>query len=66
MEEKGIQFYVNQYLIGHPDEVRNPEDLSLTHSWLWHPALQDVASAIGLAALANLSADVDTMNAARR
>lgn len=67
IEDRGVQFYVNRYLIGHPDEVQSQEDLeSPANSWIWHPDLQDIMSAIGMAALANLSADVDMMNVARQ
>ncbi|ENH73065.1 Transcriptional regulatory protein moc3 [Fusarium oxysporum f. sp. cubense race 1] len=65
LEEQGVQFYVNRYLIGHPDEPRSPGDLSHTE-WLWDPAVQDVMAAVGLASLSNLKDDPSMMTIARQ
>lgn len=65
LEEQGVQFYVNRYLIGHPDEPRSPGDLSHTE-WLWDPAVQDVMAAVGLASLSNLKDDSSMMTIARQ
>ncbi|KAF4332945.1 transcriptional regulatory moc3 [Fusarium beomiforme] len=65
LEEQGIQFYINRYLIGHPDEPRSPGDLSHTE-WLWDPAVQDVMAAVGLASLSNLRDDPNMMTIARQ
>ncbi|KAF5005642.1 hypothetical protein FDECE_7919 [Fusarium decemcellulare] len=65
LEEQGVQFYVNRYLIGHPDEPRTPGDLSSTE-WLWDPAVQDVMTAVGLASLSNLRGDHSLMTTARQ
>jgi hypothetical protein len=59
-----MQFYVNRYLLGHPDEPKRPQDLAMA-TWVWHPALQDIMTAIGLAGLSNLSSSSDLMNVAR-
>jgi hypothetical protein len=64
MEEQGIQFYVNRYLIGHPEEPKTAQDVASV-PWLWHPSLQDSMTAVGLAGLANLSGNADTMAMAR-
>ncbi|KAM5345550.1 hypothetical protein ACJ41O_011411 [Fusarium nematophilum] len=65
LEEQGVQFYVNRYLIGHPDEPRSPGDLPSTE-WLWDPAVQDVMTAVGLASLSNLRSDHNLMTMARQ
>lgn len=64
MEEQGLHFYVNRYLLGHPDEPKSPQDLA-TEPWMWHPALQDVMCAVGLAGLYNLNGNVKMMAMAR-
>ncbi|KAF5019784.1 hypothetical protein F66182_8221 [Fusarium sp. NRRL 66182] len=65
LEEQGIQFYVNRYLIGHPDEPGSPNELPNTE-WLWDPSVQDVMTAVGLASLANLKGDSNLMTTARQ
>ncbi|KAF9875651.1 hypothetical protein CkaCkLH20_07032 [Colletotrichum karsti] len=64
LEEQGLQFYVNRYLVGHPDEVKSAQDLA-GEPWVWHPALQDVMTAVGLAGLYNLTGNVEMMATAR-
>lgn len=64
-EEQGVQFYINRYLIGHPDEPKTAGDLSSTQ-WLWSPALQDIMAAVGLAGLSNLKSDRNLMTVARQ
>ncbi|KAL0767473.1 hypothetical protein CaCOL14_009712 [Colletotrichum acutatum] len=64
LEEQGVQFYVNRYLIGHPDEPKNGQDLN-TEGWIWHPAVQDVMCAVGLAGLHNLTGNAKMMSTAR-
>ena len=65
LEEQGFQFYVNRYLVGHPDEPRNSEELK-SYEWLFHPALRDVSAALGLAGLSNLRGDSELMTDARQ
>ncbi|RGP69756.1 hypothetical protein FLONG3_7708 [Fusarium longipes] len=65
IEDQGVQFYVNRYLIGHPDEPRYPGDLTNTE-WLWDPAVQDIMAAVGLASLSNLRSDSSMMTMARQ
>ncbi|KAF5673092.1 hypothetical protein FHETE_3577 [Fusarium heterosporum] len=65
LDEQGTQFYLNRYLIGHPDEPRSPSDLPNT-GWLWDPAVQDVMAAVGLASLSNLRDDPSMMTIARQ
>ncbi|KAL0930757.1 White-opaque regulator 1-like protein 2 [Colletotrichum truncatum] len=64
LEEQGLQFYVNRYLVGHPDEPKSANDLA-AEPWLWHPALQDVMCAVGLAGLYNLTGNMEMMATAR-
>ncbi|OHW96399.1 C6 zinc finger domain-containing-like protein [Colletotrichum incanum] len=64
LEEQGVQFYVNRYLIGHPDEPKSGQDLA-TEGWIWHPAVQDVMCAVGLAGLYNLTGNMEMMATAR-
>ncbi|KAK2042270.1 hypothetical protein LZ31DRAFT_526531 [Colletotrichum somersetense] len=64
LEEQGVQFYVNRYLIGHPDEPKSGQELA-TEGWIWHPAMQDVMCAVGLAGLYNLTGNVEMMATAR-
>lgn len=65
LEEQGFQFYVNRYLVGHPDEPRNSEELK-SYEWLFNPALRDVSAALGLASLSNLRNENELMTDARR
>ncbi|KAK7403612.1 hypothetical protein QQX98_010624 [Neonectria punicea] len=65
LEEQGVQFYINRYLIGHPDEPRTASDLAALE-WLWDPSLQDVMTAVGLASLSNLRGDKSLMTTARQ
>ena len=65
LEEQGFQFYVNRYLLGHPDEPKTWEDLR-GYDWLWTPTLKDVSTALGLAGLSNLREDNELMIVARR
>jgi hypothetical protein len=65
LEEQGVQFYINRYLIGHPDEPRSAGDLTSTE-WLWDPSLQDIMTAVGLASLSNLRGDKALMSTARQ
>lgn len=54
MEDQGMHFYVNRYLVGLPDEPKYTSDITASH-WIWNPALQHIVSAIGLAGLSNLT-----------
>lgn len=65
LEEQGFQFYVNRYLVGHPDEPSNSDELK-AYEWIYTPALRDVSAALGLAGLSNLRNDAELMEDARR
>ncbi|KAH7354075.1 hypothetical protein B0T11DRAFT_287996 [Plectosphaerella cucumerina] len=64
IEEQGVHFYVNRYLVGLPDEPKSTSDITASH-WIWNPALQHIAAAIGLAGLSNLTGNAEMMAAAR-
>jgi hypothetical protein len=65
LEEQGFQFYVNRYLVGHPDEAMSLDELR-SDTLLWDPALKDVSAALGLASLSNLRGDYEMMIDARK
>jgi hypothetical protein len=65
-DQQGVQFYIHQYVIGHPDEPKVPDDVWTSASWVRHPALQDIMAATGLAGLANLTGNKDMMTVARQ
>lgn len=52
----GVSFYVQRFIIGYPDEARNPTDLN-DQIWFRHPSSQSTMAALGLAALGNLNGD---------
>ncbi|CAN8097082.1 unnamed protein product [Discula destructiva] len=54
--ESGVAFYVEHYLLGYPDEVRDSSALSGSE-WFRHPAAQTTMAALGLAAMGNLHND---------
>lgn len=64
MEDQGMHFYVNRYLVGLPDEPKYTSDITASH-WIWNPALQHIVSAIGLAGLSNLTGNTAMMGVAR-
>jgi hypothetical protein len=53
LDEQGSQFFINRYIIGHPDEPRTTQEFQSVQ-WASDPALRDVMTAVGLAGLANL------------
>ncbi|KAK0385811.1 hypothetical protein NLU13_6988 [Sarocladium strictum] len=64
LDEQGTSFYINRYVIGHPDEPRTAEDL-VDVPWIWSPILNDAMVALGLAGLSNLRGDTELMTTAR-
>jgi hypothetical protein len=63
--DKGVQFYVQNYLVGHPDEVRTLPEMQ-TVVWITYPGIPEVMAAIGLGGLANLTRDPEMETAARQ
>jgi hypothetical protein len=66
IEDQAFQFYVNRYLVGHPDEPKSMDELQASCQWLWDPAVKDINTAVGLASLSNLRNDAELMTAARQ
>ncbi|KAK4230778.1 hypothetical protein QBC38DRAFT_451807 [Podospora fimiseda] len=60
--DKGIQFYLEHYVIGLPDEPRAGQELRGVQ-WVHAPATRNIMAAVGLAGLANLNGDkeMDTL-----
>jgi hypothetical protein len=52
--EKGMQFFIDHYLVGFPDEPKTHQEVG-QREWLSHPSIQTVMSAVGLAGLSNLT-----------
>lgn len=64
LEEQGIQFYIDRYVLAHREEPADIRALSSTN-WLWHPAQREVMAAVGLAGLSNVLGRHDMMTHAR-
>ncbi|KAL2270292.1 hypothetical protein VTJ83DRAFT_2476 [Remersonia thermophila] len=54
--DKAIRFYIQNYIIGLPDEPRTAKDLQGTR-WLHSREMRNIMAAVGLAAMSNLSGD---------
>lgn len=70
MFEKGIQFYVDRYILGYPQEPRTSEDIQDV-PWMSTPGVADVMvadvmAAVGLSAMSNLTGDKELDIAARQ
>lgn len=65
IEEQGVSFYVDRYLIGHPDEPKTASELSQAE-WLGSPALQDIMIAVGVASMSHIKRDRSLMITARQ
>jgi len=63
-EERGVQFYVDHYLLGFPDEPKTPTEL-YEKTWLYHPSIRTIMAAVGLAARSNLTGDDEMKSVAR-
>jgi hypothetical protein len=63
--DKGIHFYIQHYLIGHPDEARSLQDLREI-KWLNKPNVTDMMAAVGLASLSNLTGQKELETIARQ
>ncbi|KAI2639667.1 hypothetical protein GGS26DRAFT_277816 [Hypomontagnella submonticulosa] len=55
MEQQGLQFYINRYLMGHPDSPRTGDQVAAYFSSA--DAAQNIMIAVGLAGLSNLQGD---------
>lgn len=65
IEEQGVSFYVDRYLIGHPDEPKTANELSQAE-WLGSPTLQDIMIAVGVASMSHIKRDRSLMITARQ
>ncbi|KAK0621447.1 hypothetical protein B0T17DRAFT_494130 [Bombardia bombarda] len=52
----GIRFFLERYIVGHPDEPKASQDLQSIR-WIHMPESQPIMAALGLASLANLTGD---------
>ena len=59
-----MQFYVDHYLLGFPDEPKTPTELH-EKTWLYHPSIQTIMAAVGLAARSNITGDDEMKTVAR-
>jgi hypothetical protein len=56
LDDKGIAFYVNRFMVGQPDQAITPVEVQLNPGNM-HPLVLDMMSAIGLTAMYNLCND---------
>ncbi|KAB5515431.1 hypothetical protein GE09DRAFT_979621 [Coniochaeta sp. 2T2.1] len=63
--EKGIQFYVDHYILGYPQEVKTAADLR-DAPWMSTPDVAEIMAAVGLSGLSNLTRDSEIDLAARQ
>jgi hypothetical protein len=54
--DQGISFYMNKFIIGQPDQAMTPIEIQ-ANPVVWHPLVQEMMAAIGLAGLSNLRGD---------
>ena len=65
MVDRAIQFYLEHYVIGLPDEPRAGHELQGLQ-WVHAPATRNIMAAVGLAGLSNLNGDKDMDTLARQ
>lgn len=63
--DRAVQFYLEHYVIGLPDEARVGQDLQ-QEPWVFSTITRDTMAAVGLASQSNLTGDRDLMVLARR
>jgi hypothetical protein len=63
--EKGMQFYVDHYVLGYPQEVQSPADVQ-DAQWISTPDVVDMMAAVGLLGLSNLAGNPEMEIAARQ
>jgi hypothetical protein len=56
MMDRAVQYYLEHYVMGHPDEARVGHELR-GESWVFSPTTREVMAAVGLASLSNLADD---------
>lgn len=62
--DKAIQFYIEHYVIGLPDEPRIGQDLRGT-KWIHSRETRDIMAAVGMAGLSNLTGDKEMSTLAK-
>lgn len=62
--ERGVQFYVDHYVLGHPEEPKTVGEL-FERQWFVDPLPQHLMAAIGLGGMSNLRDDPATKDLAR-
>ncbi|CAK7210054.1 hypothetical protein SEUCBS140593_000698 [Sporothrix eucalyptigena] len=55
--EQGLQFYMDHYLYGHPESPTKTGVIAVDTPWILDPAARTIASAVGMAGMANLRGD---------
>ncbi|GAB1320260.1 hypothetical protein MFIFM68171_10470 [Madurella fahalii] len=63
--DKAIQFYLDHYVIGLPDEPKAGQELQ-TQRWVHADATRDIMAAVGLAGLSNITGDKQMNTLARQ
>lgn len=64
LQQQGVRFYIEHYVLGHPGEPKTFADLSDRH-WIFQPSMQNLMAAVGLASLSNLNGRQAMKRAAR-
>lgn len=62
--DKAIQFYIEHYVIGLPDEPRDGKELHEV-KWVHSRETRDIMAAVGLASLSNLTGDKEANTLAK-
>ncbi|CAK7213371.1 hypothetical protein SCUCBS95973_001781 [Sporothrix curviconia] len=62
--EQGLQFYMDHYLYGHPESPTKTGVIAVDTPWILDPAARTIASAVGMAGMANLRNDDEIQIAA--
>jgi len=63
--DQGIRFFLEHFILGHPDEPRAGPDLQ-GRIWIHRPEIQHTMAAVGLASLSNLRGDKEMFTLARQ
>jgi len=63
--DRAVQFYLEHFVIGLPDEAKAGEDLR-QERWVFSKTTRDVMAAVGLASQSNLQGDKELMTLARQ
>ncbi|EAA29033.3 hypothetical protein GE21DRAFT_4902 [Neurospora crassa] len=64
-DDQAIQFYVEHYVVGHPDEPTAAHELRMVE-WIHAPEFRDMMAAVGLASMSNLTGNKALVTMARQ